>query len=1223
MANYSYYVSNDGFVAYKFVGIAGNNPSLTFNRGDIVTFYITSPGHPFWIKTDPGVGTGNTYNKGVINNGTSNGTIVFEVPGDAPSSLYYQCQIHGLMVGVINIQGDFITTTTTTTSTTDTPPEQTTTTTTTTTTTQAPLISTTPVPAVGDQITTTTTPDPTFVVITHSELAGFYSRYYYSYNTAKNINALSARISWSAIGSELFGFQDHDLPIGVDNQFFDISISSLSIPNNEFEIYVTLFLSDGTTRTSNALIFETPTTTTTTTTTTTDSPEPILVEKSGLQECPCGRVIFPQGSLKNKNDGLKVLLKTNSGDYSVDLLHGRDILLFKEQKFVTITNIVQQDELVNSIAIYIDSDSYGRLEIENTLSITVRDFNSRSILAHKIIGIQDAKIRIKNTNSIDKPSIDFNIPTPINLKDNAIIFEIQSACRYDDSPCCDSLPTSIQLFGDNIICLPLEEYYDPDDLESTTTTPHPDAISFIENLSAVIEDGKIKLTAIIDTYYHSDFEYYVELLGESCTSRLSLPLTGSSNKQIVFYDDTIGNNTYRIFVSSPTEAYSNTVFIQNTTTSTTEPPDPELTTTYTTAPPPPPPLINSVFYDEGGEIFSFSWELNSPLSSLSEIVLSYSTSSGSQSFTFTPNSNEWENLTSGYDLNLTSDGCLVYSFVLKVKTSKYSQSPPIEIITSDVPSVPLSLSVNQYESPSSTILDVSWDAPLDDGGCGTLTYRIEYRKSGTQDWILHDDEISSTSETITDLELSSDYFVRIAAVNLNGAGPYASNDPNSELLLHLDYAYDDPDSDAILTPDSSSYGRAVQCHVGYINEPAIPEEYFGGDNVKFGDGSFSPDLDTCPVDSDIYDNIAFDYNYKHMRFLSSRVADSVEQPWFSNNSTIEAYDGSNNKMTIEFWIKIPNISQFTSTNKPVIFDTYGTDVNAIDQHVLRMSLDFVSSSSVNVLLSLDQNADTFNPYRNYYVNSNYSINNENVLSISDNDWHHIALVMDGSLNNSNDQKYISIYLDGTLSYNTDVQFDESATLITDYHSVPFTIDDIGFAVGSYTFNFQSDVVSSCFHLDEFRLSTNTMYCGNFIPPSTTFDLVDQSPCVQGELKIENYSIDDPPCALDLRIVNGDIPNTVVSMKIDVQGTDSNGTLISYSRTSPVYSDDTNSALQTNGLSVYHYYYGSTHNPPRLQLRLFDETAWSNITVTMTTLDASNNQVSQGSITSLSTDDCSD
>ena len=183
MANYSYYVSNEGVVAYKFAGIAGNNPSLTFNRGDVVTFYVTSPGHPFWIKTDPGVGTNNVYNKGVTNNGTSNGTIVFEVPGDAPSSLYYQCQIHGLMVGIINIQGDFITTTTTTTSTTDTPTDQSTTTTTTTTTTDVPVISTTPVPTGDGQTTTTTTPDPTLVVITHSELNGLYSRYYYSYRS--------------------------------------------------------------------------------------------------------------------------------------------------------------------------------------------------------------------------------------------------------------------------------------------------------------------------------------------------------------------------------------------------------------------------------------------------------------------------------------------------------------------------------------------------------------------------------------------------------------------------------------------------------------------------------------------------------------------------------------------------------------------------------------------------------------------------------------------------------------------------------------------------------------------------------------------------------------------------------------------------------------------------------------------------------------------------------
>ena len=38
-----------------------------------------------------------------MNNGASNGILTFTVPSDAPSKLYYICQIHNGMTGVINI----------------------------------------------------------------------------------------------------------------------------------------------------------------------------------------------------------------------------------------------------------------------------------------------------------------------------------------------------------------------------------------------------------------------------------------------------------------------------------------------------------------------------------------------------------------------------------------------------------------------------------------------------------------------------------------------------------------------------------------------------------------------------------------------------------------------------------------------------------------------------------------------------------------------------------------------------------------------------------------------------------------------------------------------------------------------------------------------------------------------------------------------------------------
>jgi ribosomal protein L31 len=79
------------------------DPILTLERGKTYEFDVSSPGHPFWIKTEQINGTSDGYSQGITNNGISNGKLTFTVPSDAPSKLYYICQIHSGMTGVINI----------------------------------------------------------------------------------------------------------------------------------------------------------------------------------------------------------------------------------------------------------------------------------------------------------------------------------------------------------------------------------------------------------------------------------------------------------------------------------------------------------------------------------------------------------------------------------------------------------------------------------------------------------------------------------------------------------------------------------------------------------------------------------------------------------------------------------------------------------------------------------------------------------------------------------------------------------------------------------------------------------------------------------------------------------------------------------------------------------------------------------------------------------------
>jgi len=105
-------VVNSGSGAYQFnstgIGFTQNttNPTLYLNRGQHYQFNVDASGHPFLIKTAAGTGTGNQYLDGVVNNGAAVGVVTFKVPFNAPNTLYYQCQNHAAMLGVIIVDSD-------------------------------------------------------------------------------------------------------------------------------------------------------------------------------------------------------------------------------------------------------------------------------------------------------------------------------------------------------------------------------------------------------------------------------------------------------------------------------------------------------------------------------------------------------------------------------------------------------------------------------------------------------------------------------------------------------------------------------------------------------------------------------------------------------------------------------------------------------------------------------------------------------------------------------------------------------------------------------------------------------------------------------------------------------------------------------------------------------------------------------------------------------------
>tara|TARA_Y100001970_G_scaffold258224_1_gene337900 strand:- start:1147 stop:2094 length:948 start_codon:yes stop_codon:yes gene_type:complete len=100
-----YYINSNGSSAYRFAGAgvlnSTDNPTLYFHRG--FTYILensTGGSHPFQLRTTSG---GSAYAPGgSFLTGSTTGTQILTVPFDAPTSIVYQCTIHGGMVGSIN-----------------------------------------------------------------------------------------------------------------------------------------------------------------------------------------------------------------------------------------------------------------------------------------------------------------------------------------------------------------------------------------------------------------------------------------------------------------------------------------------------------------------------------------------------------------------------------------------------------------------------------------------------------------------------------------------------------------------------------------------------------------------------------------------------------------------------------------------------------------------------------------------------------------------------------------------------------------------------------------------------------------------------------------------------------------------------------------------------------------------------------------------------------------
>jgi len=108
-------LGNDGTNHYTFTGpgLNGtvNDPALTLVRGQKYIFHNRSSGHPFRIQSTPNGSTGVAYTGVTNQDGAAPTDIIFDVPHDAPNTLFYQCTAHPDMGGVLHIGPDFSSTT--------------------------------------------------------------------------------------------------------------------------------------------------------------------------------------------------------------------------------------------------------------------------------------------------------------------------------------------------------------------------------------------------------------------------------------------------------------------------------------------------------------------------------------------------------------------------------------------------------------------------------------------------------------------------------------------------------------------------------------------------------------------------------------------------------------------------------------------------------------------------------------------------------------------------------------------------------------------------------------------------------------------------------------------------------------------------------------------------------------------------------------------------------
>jgi len=281
--------------------------------------------------------------------------------------------------------------------------------------------------------------------------------------------------------------------------------------------------------------------------------------------CPCGSLYLPKGKAFSAS-GLRINVAVANSITELNLLHSEDIYLESGEKLVTVTPIVREHIIPNSLSI-----SHALpISINNVIQVVVKEKLSKSILGTQYIG------KYNEATTINSIAVDLH--SSMDLYDNAIIIEINSLCDNGSDPCCDKLPSTIDIVGPRLLCVPLEQYYVLP-TTTTTTTPEPFVIEFLTHPTNQTVNASNKATFSFSaiTIYDKDFKYWWEKTTDNGSSwqKASRLLEGKSRKihtLLVLATPPMNNIKYRVVTIEPKIKYSNvaTLFtIQPATTTTT------------------------------------------------------------------------------------------------------------------------------------------------------------------------------------------------------------------------------------------------------------------------------------------------------------------------------------------------------------------------------------------------------------------------------------------------------------------------------------------------------------------------------------------------------------------------------------------------------------------------------------------------------------------------------